>query len=37
VLFDMLSALMGFAEQQGWRARGSNPVKGLPKFKEQQR
>ena len=33
----LLSALMSFAEQQGWRPRGSNPVKGVAKFREHRR
>jgi hypothetical protein len=33
----VLSCLLGFAEQQGFRLRGSNPAKGVAKFRERRR
>ncbi len=33
----IVSKLMGFAEQQGFRARGVNPAIGLERFREQKR
>ncbi len=33
----ILSKLMGYAERRGYRPRGSNPVKGIERFREQRR
>ena len=33
----VLSGMMKWAEQQGYRPRGSNPIKGLERFREQKR